>query len=448
MQILLKNANVIHVDNESICKSDVLIENGLIKSINQSITYFQPDTQIVDCHNKWILPGLIDMHVHIKEGFSHLFTAAGVTTVRNLAGSVLELEDMMNADNSAKTPRVISADRMIDGSPGLWGATSPYNFITDDTDTARNEVRRQIQLGADLIKVYGLLKPNVMAAVCDEASKSNKVVSCDLLYSSQVNAVEAAKIGVSWNEHASGIVQMLYPGWTMQADEAIWNSIDWNNLDLKKIQEICEELLKYDVKICPTITIYDQAYLADKPWRANHIVTTKVEENTGLINQWQYILKSGLFKKRIGIQHNIIKTIAKVYHSIGGTVVCGTDSPGGIFTYPGMALHRELELFVESGFTEFEAIKAATIISADSLNRKDLGRVVEGTIADLVILNSNPIDSISNSKDIFLIVKGGTVYTPQELIEAVPSEKENIEIIEKMISKFKKYGLPVDMHRD
>ena len=445
MRILLKSANVIHVDTESISKSDVLIENGLIKSIKPSITNIQSDTQILDCANKWIVPGLIDMHVHIKEGFSHLFTAAGVTTVRNMAGSILELEDMMNADNSAKTPRIISADRMIDGPPGLWGATSPYNINTDDTDTARNEVRRQVQLGADLIKVYGWLKPNVMAAVCDEASRSKKVVSCDLIYSSQVNAVEAAKLGVSWNEHASGIVQMLYPEWTMQADETIWNSIDWNNVDLEKVREICEELLEYDVKICPTLTIYDQAYLADKAWRANHIVTTKVEENIGLINQWQYILKSGQFKKKIGIQHQIIKTIAKVYHSMGGTVVCGTDTPAGIFTYPGMALHRELELFVDSGFTEFEALKAATIISADALNRKDLGRVVEGTIADLVILSSNPIDSISNTRDISLIVKGGAVYTPQELIEAVPTEKENEENIEKIIRKFEKNGLPVDV---
>ena len=448
MRVLLKNANVIHVDKESISKSDVLIENGLIQSIKPNIANIQPGTRIIDCDNKWILPGLIDMHVHIKEGFSHLFTAAGVTTVRNMAGSLLELEELMNADNSAKTPRIISADRMIDGPPGIWGPTSPYNIITDDTDTARNEVRRQVQSGADLIKVYGWLNPDVMAAVCDEASRLRKVVSCDLIYSSHVNAVEAGKIGVSWNEHASGIVQMLYPEWTMQADEIIWDRIDWNNPDFNKIQEICVELLKYDVKICPTITIYDQAYLADKPWRANHIVTTKAEENIGLINQWEYISKSGAFKKKIGIQHKVIKTIAKVYHSMGGTVVCGTDSPAGVFTYPGMALHRELELFVESGFTEYDAIKAATIISADSLNRKDLGRVVEGTIADLIILNSNPIDHISNSKDIFLVVKGGTVHSPKDLLEAVPSEKENRENIEKNIEKFKKHGFPVDVYVD
>lgn len=445
MQILLRKANVIHVDTEIISRSDVLIDDGLIESIEPHITSYQQDAKIIDCENQWILPGLIDMHVHIKESFAPLFTAAGVTTVRNMAGSVLELEDMMNAVNSAKTPRVLSADRMIDGPPGLWGPTSPYNINTDDPEIARSEVRRQVQLGADLIKVYGWLKPNVMAAVCDEAEKANKVVSCDLIYSSQVNAVEAAKMGVGWNEHASGILQILHPKWAMQADDVVWDEIDWSNFNIEAVEPICEELLKYDVKICPTITIYDQAYLGEKPWRANNIVTDKIEENTGLINQWQYILNSGQLKKKIGIQHKLIKMVAKTYHGIGGTVVCGTDTPAGIFTYPGMALHRELELFVESGFSEFEAIKASTIISADALNRNDLGRVNVGAIADLIILNSNPIELISNSKDVSLIVKGGAIYTPQELMEAVPTEKENQKNIEMVISKFESNGLPVDM---
>ena len=446
MQTLLKNANVLHVDTESISKSDVLIERGLIKSIESNIMDFPTDTQVIDCENKWVIPGLIDMHVHIKESFAHLFTAAGVTTVRNMAGSVLELEDMMNASNNAKTPRVITADRIIDGPPGLWGATSPYNINTDDTQLARNEVRRQVELGADLIKVYGWLKPDVMAAVCEEAGRFNKEVSCDLIYSTQVNAVEAARMGVSWNEHASGIVQMLYPQWSMMSDEVIWNSINWNKVDINKVEEICEEILQYDVKICPTMAIYDQAYLANNPWRANHMVTTKIEENVGLIDQWQYILQSGQLEKKIGIQHNIIKTIAKTYYRMGGTVVCGTDTPAGIFTYPGMALHRELELFVESGFTEFETIRAATIISADTLNRKDLGRIKNGAIADLVILNSNPIENISNTKDILYIIKGGEIYTPPELIEAVPTEKENQENYTRLIEKFHEHDLPADVY--
>ncbi len=419
----------------------------MIRSIGPNITCNQDQVKIIDCENKWIMPGLIDMHVHIKDSFAPLFTAAGITTVRNTSGSILELEEMMNAEISAKTPRVITSDRLIDGPPGLWGPTSPYSINIDDIDLAKEEVRRQVELGAELIKVYGWLAPNIMEAVCEEARKMNVEVSCDLMWSSKVNALEAAKMGVKWYEHASGILQMVHPEWSMKADNTVWDKIDWNNFNVNKIEHICNELLKYDVKICPTLTLYDQGYLDDNPWKPNNAIIDKVEENEGLINHWNFILQSGHMKNKVGIQNKLIKLIAKTYHSIGGTVVCGTDTPAGVFTFPGMALHRELELFVESGFTEFETIRAATIISADAMNRKDLGRICEGTIADLIVLNSNPIESISNTKDIFYVSKGGEAYLPQELIDVVPTEQENQENIDKLIKKFEDNNLSVDMFK-
>lgn len=445
MKVLLKNANVIFVDSETISKNDILVENGLIKSIGPHITCHQDQVETIDCENKWIMPGLIDMHVHIKDSFAPLFTAAGITTVRNTSGSILELEEMMYADGSAKTPRVITSDRLIDGPPGLWGPTSPYSINIDDIELAKEEVTRQVQLGGNLIKVYGLLKANIMEAVCKEARKENIEVSCDLIYSTQVNALEAAKLGVSWLEHASGILQMIHPEWSMKADEAVWNKMDWNNFKVDQIKSICKELLKYHVKICPTLTLYDQAYLDKSPWKPNHAIIGKIEENKGLVNQWNFILQSGQMKNKLGVQNKLIKTIAKIYHSIGGIVVCGTDTPAGVFTFPGMALHRELELFVESGFTEFETLKASTIISANAMNRKDLGRISEGKVADLIVLNSNPIESISNTQDILYVLKGGKIYTPQELIDEVPTEADNQVMIKQLIKKFEDHNLSVDM---
>lgn len=74
---------------------------------------------------------------------------------------------------------------------------------------------------------------------------------------------------------------------------------------------------------------------------------------------------------------------------MGGTVVAGTDSPGLLYTYPGMALHRELEIFVEIVFTEIEALKAATVNVAKSINLDDIGVITEGYFADFIILNEN-----------------------------------------------------------
>jgi len=109
-----------------------------------------------------------------------------------------------------------------------------------------------------------------------------------------------------------------------------------------------------------------------------------------------------------------------------------------------MALHRELELFVESGFTEFEAIRASTIVSADAMNLRNLGRITERAIADLIILNENPIKKISNTKDLKYIIKAGKLYKPEELIDAVPTDDENQIILDKLIKKFKDNDFSVD----
>jgi imidazolonepropionase-like amidohydrolase len=109
---------------------------------------------------------------------------------------------------------------------------------------------------------------------------------------------------------------------------------------------------------------------------------------------------------------------------MGGTLVAGTDTPALLYTYPGMALHRELEIFVEIGFSELEALQAATVNAAKSINLDDIGTIQEGKIADLVILNKNPLDNIKHTKEIELVVKGGKAYNQDEILSSVPSEEE------------------------
>lgn len=442
MELILKNANVVDVDASKITRMDIGIQHNKIVAIEKNLMC--DGAEVVDCSDQWVMPGLIDMHVHIKDSFAPLFTGAGITTVRNTSGSIVELQAMMDADLQAHTPRVITSDRLIDGPPGLWGPTSPYSVNIDDALSARAEVKRQVEAGADLIKVYGLLEGHVMEAVCDEAKKHKKHVSADLVNACKVNALEAAKLGVTWLEHASGILQAYCPQWSMKASEAVWKAMDWETFDDEKIDAICLELIGYGVKLCPTMVLYDQGYLDDNPWRPDNPIIDRLQENKGLMNQWHYIKQAGQIKNKIGVQHAFIKKVAKAYHTLGGTVVCGTDTPAGAYVYPGLALHRELELFVQSGFTEFEALRAATIVAADAMNREDIGRLSVGAIADMIILNGNPVENISNTQSLKLVIKGGKCYRPQSLMDAVPGDEENQKIMMALIQKFKDQGFNVD----
>lgn len=293
-----------------------------------------------------------------------------------------------------------------------------------------------MEAGADFIKVYGWLPKEVMEAVVEEAKIYNKEVSCDLVYSKDVTAIDAAKMGIQWNEHASGILQDIYPEWTMQADANVWNSIQWEQPDLEKIEQVCKVLIENKVIICPTMVLLDQAKLLENYWYPKNEVTTKLEENDGLVNQWKYFLSHTASLESLGRQATMNKAIAKVYFDLGGQIVAGTDTPAGIFTIPGMALHRELELFVEIGMTEIDALRAATINAAKALKRPELGVIKEGAIADIVILDENPLVNIKYTQKINRVIKGGKIYTQNELFEEVPDGETVLKNLESFMELF------------
>lgn len=428
-RVILKGGHVIDVLSGEVLKDSILvIENGRFTHLGRAEDYqcdtFARQEQIFDVTNQWIIPGFIDMHVHIKEAFAPYFVSAGVTTVRNTGGNVLELQDLISATASAPTPRIISADRVIDGPPGLWGDTSPWSFVTVEPREARQEVQRQIKAGADFVKVYGLLSAEVMEAVIEEAHASGKEVSCDLIHQTQVDALTAANLGIDWIEHASGFIQALYPFWSMKGEEEVWERIDWRNPPFAAIEELCQQLIEKGVKICPTMVLYDQIERFPEYWHPDHfLMDTIAKKNPDLYGQWKQY-EAHLDKLKLtGVQSIFNKTITKIYADLGGTVVAGTDSPAGIWTFPGLSLHREMEIFVEIGFSELEALQAATCRSAKALKIPDIGVVQEGAIADAVILNANPLENIKNTKEISSVIKGGRVYSQEEIVRFVPSQE-------------------------
>ena len=200
------------------------------------------------------------------------------------------------------------------------------------------------------------------------------------------------------------------------------------------------QMLHYNVKLCPTLVIVDQIDQLPNYWHPSNIVTETIERVGSLKDYWLTNSQEygDALKKQLGNQIQFIKDIAKTYADLGGTVVTGTDTPGGVWTLPGMALHRELELFVEIGFTEMEALQAATSKAANSIKMKDIGMIKEGYIADMVILNKNPLEDIQHTKDIDRVIKGGRIYTQEEILEKIPSEEYLNREREKFMAEYEK----------
>ncbi|WHT49333.1 amidohydrolase family protein [Sporosarcina thermotolerans] len=320
------------------------------------------------------------------------------------------------------------------------GADSFGNLVTEDPEEARKEVRRQAEVGAKFIKLYGWANKEVMKATVDEAKKFNLEVSCDIIHSKELNALDVAKFGVTWFEHASGFAQALYPGWYPSADQTEWSHINWDEPDENKIKELCEQMIQYNVKLCPTIVLSDQAERYPEVWYPKNKITNSLEEGNILIDHWK-AMESNIegVKEQVGKLTKFTKIIAKTYYDLGGTVVAGTDTPALLYTFPGMALHRELEIFNEIGFTELESLQAATIHAAQSINLENIGVIKEGYIADLVILSENPLKAIRHTTDIHRIIKGGKLYSQDEILAHIPSEEDMNNKISEFQEKWDAY---------
>src|SRR5699024_5607493 len=163
--ILLTNGQIIDVEKGVISRGSIEIRDGMIQKVFLENDDIPHHIKKIDLKKKYIIPGLIDMHCHIREEFAHHFVAAGVTTVRNTAGNLGTLQPLIDVRLDAPTPDVYSADWLIDWERSLWSATGDGNYVTDDPDAARQEVQRQVAAGAKFIKIYGLIKAEVMLAV-------------------------------------------------------------------------------------------------------------------------------------------------------------------------------------------------------------------------------------------------------------------------------------------
>ncbi|WP_423188668.1 amidohydrolase family protein [Alkalibacterium sp. f15] len=425
------NGTIIDVeDGKSFVGSILIVKDKIIKIYRQTEN-LPEDVYRVDATGKFLIPGLIDMHCHINVGYAPYFVASGVTTVRNTAGNVIALKELIDNPADVPTPRVYSADRMIDGTPGQWGPTSYGNLVTDDPEIARKEVRRQLSVGVKFIKLYGWVNSDVMAAVVDEASKYHLEVAIDLLNSHDMTALDAAKMGVTWFEHASGFAQEIYPGWNPLADQEEWKHIDWEEPDKEKIRNLCQKMLRYKVKLCPTLVLTDQAIRFPTIWTPDNLVMRSMKNNSELMKQWDSLSEHiESIKKQNTIIHAFTKEVAKTYSQLGGTVVAGTDTPALLYTFPGMALHRELEIFVEIGFSELAALQAATIHAANAINLSDIGSIKEGKTADIVILEKDPLENISNTQEILYVIKGGKVNKQQDILDHIPSKEVSKKAME------------------
>jgi imidazolonepropionase-like amidohydrolase len=349
------------------------------------------------------------------------YLAWGVTTVRDMHGplrSILAVRRELD-QGWGQGPRVYAAGAMLDGAP----STYPDAITVRTAKDARRGVDRLVNAGTDLVKIYTRVDRNLIGPLLDEARTFNLPVAAHL---GLTDAATAARRGLTSLEHMSGIPEaaLADPAPLFAAHErsflAGWTAFEraWGGLDSAALARVAGVLAARNVVVVPTLVLHETLSRLDDPaLLADTMLAAVPEKERRRWNVADLIVRAGwtpadfaAFRQSRAAQDRFLR----IFHAKGGRIAVGTDAANQMLI-PGYAVHRELELLVEAGLTPAEAISAASRNGALLLRVDSLGLIAPGKVADLVILERDPLADIGNTLAIDQVMSRGRMLSPDSL---------------------------------
>jgi hypothetical protein len=371
-------------------------------------------TLIVDATGKYLIPGLWDMHAHgvSNKRTIELFLANGITGVRSMFDDFDAIKDLRNAIKSGTVvgPRIYASGPIVDGPKPVW----PGSIAVATAEQGRKAVDNLKERGVDFIKIYSGLPREAYFAIADEANKQHIPFAGHIPDS--VTAPEASEAGQKSVEHLYGVAlacsRVAAERLRSFQEIAEQQVLEGETYDPAKAKALFDKFIRNGTWQTPTLTMLRvNAYWSDP--RITQDVRSKYIPET-LRQSWTnapslYLLNSlppGAGPTQRKAFDMELKLVGRMQRA-GVRILAGTDT-GNPYVMPGFALHDELQLLVKSGLTPLEALRAATIRPAEFFGITDAaGSIAKGKFADLVLLNADPFQNISNTQKIDSVVVGG-----------------------------------------
>lgn len=387
------------------------------------------DATVVDASGKFLIPGLWDMHVHWYNRDSlTLFTANGVTGVREMFGNadLLRWRDEI-AKGSLTGPRLIVASPIIDGPQPIW----PNSIAVGNEEEGRKAVRKVKQWGADFVKVYALLPRDAYFGIAQESKRQGISFVGHVPFA--VSAAEASDAGQKSIEHMTGILMGCSDKETELRNEIVKakspgarsrvQGVALETFNDRKAKDLFERFAKNQTWQCPTLTLLrSSAYLGDQSFRNDgrvKYIPRQLRERwgVGIANRNDNVNAKKVFQKQVAI--------VGAMQRAGVPLWAGTDT-GNPFCFPGFSLHEELALMVIGGLTPSEALRASTLNPAKFLGLdKTLGTIELGKIADLMLLDADPLADIRNTQRINAVISNGRLLDRKALNKTLTQAETN-----------------------
>ena len=435
--LTITNATVVDVSSGALHRgSTVVVEGNRIVSAGPASAATAPRGQVVDAKGMYVIPGLWDMHTHAYFGWTSefgdsyvlpLFIANGVTGIRDMGS---DLDAVLRAQSEVAAHRLVGP-RMVISGPMLDGPTVAFaaSIAIATPDDGRKAVDMLKTKGVDFIKIQSGVPRDAYFAIATEAKKVG--IEFEGHVPDAIRASEAITAGQRTFEHLIGIFEASTPdedallkrrygaGKDPSTNKRLATFLD--HYDAAREANIIAVLVKNTVWQCPTLLWERGQWLVDViDWKADPDIayTPRTWIDKKYPSMQRSILESmdtdALAIRRRFVDHEL--DIVRRLHAAKVPFLAGTDTPAGVDVTPGISLHLELQRFVAAGFTPLEALQTATINPARFLGKtSQYGSVEAGRVADLVILRSNPLENIANTRTIAGVVADGRYWSQTQV---------------------------------
>ncbi len=415
-KIVLKNVNVFEAETATLLPNhSVVISGNRIEAVLSYEKALPKEAHVIDGAGKTLLPGLFDNHCHVQriDGLLHL--AAGVTSVRDMANS-LELLDIREEFNQNKTigPRIATLAGFIDQKGPFAG---PGLTITS-VEEGLKAIEDYKNYGYHQIKLYSSIDPAWVKPLAAKAHELGLRLSGHI--PAHMLAEEAIRDGFDEIQHVNMLILNFLSDTIDTRTPLRFSAVADNayKLDLQgaPFQAFVNQMKSAGTVLDPTVSIFEGMF------------TTKAGEANpqfeAILDRLPLQIQRGFYNgglpipegKEAQYKASFEKMLEIVFelHTQGVTIIPGTDATAGF------ALHKELENYVRAGIPTGEVLKMATLTSAQiTQTDAEVGSIKAGKLADMILVDGNPLANIKDIRRVVLTIKDGNLYTPKKLYNAI-----------------------------
>lgn len=408
--VVFENVRLADVESASVgMPATLVVRDGWIVEPDQAGA---ESATTIDADGKYLIPGLAEMHAHVPPSSEQaavddvlaLFLAHGVTTIRGMLGEPGHL-----ALRSALARGERSGPRLITSGPSLNGNSVP------NIRRAREMVRRQAEAGYDFLKLHPGLLPDTFAAIVAAAD------GLDIEYAGHVSMAvgveRALAAGQATIDHLDGYAQVLVPADSPARRKApgFFGFNIASAMEMDRVAEWARRTAESGVWNVPTQTLIENIAVNDIDALLERSAMRWVPAETKA--QWMARIeqmRASADEDALAHFVTVRRALIKALHDADAGILLGADAPQ-IMNVPGDALHHELELYVEAGLSPAEALATGTVNVAEFLGQSATDCLRPGCVADLVLLDADPLEDISNVRQIRGVMRAGEWFDRERL---------------------------------